>query len=140
PGRRIDKDVDIGLRLCLVARMRSEQVKRSHAERPQGGVGPLQPGYDIIAAHSSNLMRRVRIFQPIRRVGEAYCSITSRPLAYSKRFSLDRKDRPSRFSDSASSGSTMASTSRTIRPPTSIIGMRARAAFSEPLAVATVAL
>ena len=43
-----------------------------------------------------------------------YCSSTILPLAYSKRFSRDRNDRPSRFSDNASSGSTMASTSRTI--------------------------
>ena len=59
----------------------------------------------------------------LKAVG-AYCSSTSLPLAYSKRFSFDRKDRPSRFSDSASSGSTMASTSRTMRPPTSIMASR----------------
>src|SRR5206468_12552348 len=70
----------------------------------------------------------------------AYCSSTILPLAYSKRLSFDRNDRPSRFSDSASSGSTMASTSRTITPPRSIIAMRARAALMVPLAVVTVAL
>src|SRR6185312_1615233 len=69
-----------------------------------------------------------------------YCCSTIWPSAYSKRFSLDRKDRPSRFSDSASSGSTMASTSRTMRPPTSSISMRVRAAFTMPLAVETFAV
>ena len=34
------------------------------------------------------------------------------PLAYSKRLSRDRNDSPSRFSDSASSGSTMADPKR----------------------------
>src|SRR2546430_8080379 len=69
-----------------------------------------------------------------------YCSRTILPLAYSKRFNLDRNDRPSRFSDSASSGSTMASTSRTTRPPISTIASRVRAALTLPLAVVTVAL
>src|SRR6476660_3639562 len=69
-----------------------------------------------------------------------YCSSTIWPLAYSKRFSFDRNDRPSRFSDSAESGSTMASTSRTTRPPTSITGIRARAALMVPLAVLTLEL
>src|ERR1700674_4663951 len=55
-----------------------------------------------------------------------YCSSTILPLAYSKRLSFDRNDRPSRFSDSASSGSTMASTSRTTRPPSSTMASRAR--------------
>src|SRR6478609_6903090 len=81
-----------------------------------------------------------RLFEADLATNEPYCSSTSRPSAYSKRFSFDRNDRPSRFSDSASSGSTMASTLRTTRPPTSSTGMRARAALMVPLAVLTLAL
>jgi hypothetical protein len=62
--------------------------------------------YRLIAANCGRLV-----------TDEPYCSSTILPLAYSKRLSFDRNDRPSRFSDSASSGSTMASTSRATRPP-----------------------
>src|SRR6476620_7023035 len=81
-----------------------------------------------------------RLFQADLATNEPYCSSTSLPLAYSKRFSFDRNDRPSRFSDNASSGSTTASTSRTTRPPSSIMASRVRAALMVPLAVVTVAL
>ena len=70
----------------------------------------------------------------------SYCSSTIVPLAYSKRRSFDRNDSPSRFSDSASSGSTMASTSRTTIPPTSTRSSRARAALMVPFAVETTAV
>src|SRR5215210_2012218 len=68
-----------------------------------------------------------------------YCSSTIWPLAYSKRFSFDKNDKPSRFSDSASSGSTRASTSRTTSPPISTIAIRVRAALMVPFAVVTLA-
>src|SRR4029078_5121209 len=81
-----------------------------------------------------------RLFESDLGTNEPYCSSTSLPSAYSKRFSFDRNDRPSRFSDNASSGSTMASTSRTPTRPPAIAGIRARPALMVPLAVATVAL
>src|SRR6476646_10229696 len=81
-----------------------------------------------------------RLFEADLATNEPYCSSTSLPSAYSKRFSFDRNDRPSRFSDNASSGSTMASTSRTVSSPISIMAIRAGAALMVPLAVLTVAL
>src|ERR1700733_11417380 len=71
--------------------------------------------------------------------GDDYCSSTILPLAYSNRLNFDRNDRPSRFSDSASSGNTIASTSRTMRPPSSTMASLVGAAFTVPFAVVTVA-
>src|ERR1700733_6124960 len=68
-----------------------------------------------------------------------YCSSTILPLAYSNRLNFDRNDRPSRFSDSASSGNTIASTSRTMRPPGSPRATLTGPPFTVPLAVVPVA-
>src|ERR1700733_3527742 len=67
-----------------------------------------------------------------------YCSSTILPLAYSNRLNFDRNDRPSRFSDSASSGNTIASTSDKMRPPSSTMAGLCGAFFAVPSAVVTV--
>src|SRR4051794_34746558 len=66
-GGRIDKNIDIGVRSGLIARMRSEQVKRRHPEPLEGRFGLFQLGYDFIAAHAFQYIPGKQFFPPRRK-------------------------------------------------------------------------
>src|SRR5262249_23279205 len=55
-GFRIDKYVHIGMWARVVPRIRTEQVKGTHAARSQGGLGLLQSRNDVVAAHGSSYL------------------------------------------------------------------------------------
>src|SRR5689334_7884422 len=135
-----DHDVDVAIRTVVTPSHRPEQGSMLDPTPAQGMFTASQGLKGFGAIHALQYIMASAL------PGEAdgtkpglYCSSTILPLATSKRFSFDRNDIPSRFSDSAASGSTKASTSRTTRPPSSIIASRVRAALMVPLAVETVA-
>jgi hypothetical protein len=57
--RGIDENIDIGLRIRFVAGIRTEQIERPHAGSPQGGLGLLQSGNDVISAHGANIAEKL---------------------------------------------------------------------------------
>src|SRR5262249_20060099 len=91
---RVNKDIHVRVRVSLIARVRTEQIKRPDSDGPQCGLGLFQSGDDLISAHSPQYSAERDIFQ---QIAIAYCSRTIWPLAYSKRFSFDRNESPSRF-------------------------------------------
>jgi hypothetical protein len=62
-GLEFDQDVDVAVRPILAARDRAEHGCAADAARPQSGLGFLQSGDDIVAAHCLNISLGVLSFQ-----------------------------------------------------------------------------
>lgn len=63
PGLEFDKNIDIAVRPLIAARDRTEHGRASDAARPQCGLGFLQSGYDIVAAHNLTVSKIPTRFQ-----------------------------------------------------------------------------
>ena len=65
-GLEFHQNIDVAVGMVVAARDRTEHGRAADSARPQGGLGFLQSGYDIIAAHGNILPNSGIAFQQRR--------------------------------------------------------------------------
>jgi hypothetical protein len=76
PGLEFHQNIDVAVRVVVAVRYRTEHGRAADSARAQGGLGFLQSGNDIIAAHDNILPNSDTAFQQRRLPRSRNCGST----------------------------------------------------------------